>query len=156
MNAWERERALARTTGVWAAGSIASGLALAVRRDPWWRAFGLQQLGWVAADFGIVGALTLTQRRRMAKLDNPYAPAVLERERRRLRTILWVNVAADAGYCVVGLLLSRRAERRAAGAGAAIVVQGAFLLAHDSYHALAAGGAPRARRRRAHSLERRG
>lgn len=137
MNAWERERALARTTAVWAVGSIVGGLVLAARRDPWWRAFGQQHLGWGAADLGIVGALALTQRRRMAKLDNPYAPAVLGRERQRLRRILWVNVAADAGYCVLGLMLSRRADPRAAGAGTAVVVQGAFLLAHDARHAIA-------------------
>ena len=146
MNAWERERALARTTAVWAAGSIIGGLAFAARRDPWWRAFGQQHVGWGAADLGIVGALAVVQRRRMAKLANPYAPAVLERERRRLRTILWVNVAADAGYCVLGLMLSRRAEPRAAGAGAAIIVQGAFLLAHDTQHAVATGGVRRTRR----------
>jgi len=137
MNAWERERALARTTAVWAAGSIVGGLALAARRDPWWRAFGQQHLGWGAADLGIVGILALTQRRRMGKLANPYAPAVLDRERRQLRTILWINVAADAGYCVLGLTLSRRTEPRAAGAGTAIIMQGAFLLAHDAHHAMA-------------------
>jgi len=57
------------------------------------------------------------------------------REQRRLRTVLLINVAADAGYVAVGIVLWRRGWPRASGAGAAIAIQGAFLLVHDTYHA---------------------
>jgi uncharacterized protein DUF6992 len=135
MNAWDRQRSLARTTVVWAAASIAAGGALASRRDPWWRSFGQQHVGWGVVDLAIVGVVQAAQRRRLSRLADPYAPSTLERERRHLRTILVVNAIADAGYCALGAELARRSDRRAAGAGAAIVIQGAFLLLHDSHHA---------------------
>jgi hypothetical protein len=135
MNPWDRQRSLARTTVVWAAASIGAGGVLATRRDPWWRSFGQQHVGWGLVDLIIVGVVQAAQRRRLSRLDDPYEPNILERERRHLRTVLIVNAVADAGYCVLGAALARRPERRAAGAGAAIVIQGAFLLLHDSHHA---------------------
>ena len=42
---------------------------------------------------------------------------------------------ADLGYVVLGVVLARSDRPRAAGAGVAVVVQGAFLLLHDSHHA---------------------
>lgn len=136
MDAWERQRSLARTTTAWAAASIAGGLVLATRSHPWWRAFGQQHVGWGAADLGIVAVAHRLQNRRMRRLPNPYAPAALERERRQLRTILLASVAADAAYVVGGAALwrVRRHDARAAGAGAAIVLQGLFLLWDDASH----------------------
>ena len=137
MDAWERQRALARTTVVWAAGSIGVGAVLATGRNPWWRAFGQQHLGWGAVDLGIVAVVQALQERTMSRLRDPNEPAILDQRRRHLRRILVGNAVADAGYCVVGAVLWRRLRTnpRAAGAGAAIVIQGAFLMAHDSYHA---------------------
>lgn len=138
MDPWERQHALARTTTQWAALSILGGLGAAIRHDPWWRAFGLQHVGWGAADLGIAAVLNTLQSRRMRRLPNPYEPAGLERERRWLRFVLAVNVAADAAY-VVGrgaLWRGRHDDPRASGAGAAIVVQGAFLFLHDAWHAV--------------------
>lgn len=137
MDPWERQHALARTTLGWGAVSIAGGLALATRSDGWWRAFGLQHAGWGAVDLGLVSVLNVLQSRRMLRLPNPYDPAELERERRRLRLILLVNVAADAAYVVGGIVLwrGRGQDPRASGAGAAIAVQGGFLFLHDAWHA---------------------
>ncbi|MET0694652.1 MAG: hypothetical protein ABWX96_06880 [Propionibacteriaceae bacterium] len=136
MNAWERQRALARTTNLWAAASIAVGAPLAARAEPWWRAFGQQHLGWGVVDLGIVAVLNTVQARRMSGLANPLAPAALAREQRRLHRVLLINVAADAGYLIGGLVMwRRRSQPRVSGAGAAIALQGAFLLAHDAYHA---------------------
>jgi len=136
VNAWERQRALARTTTAWAVGSIALGGALMARPEPWWRAFGQQHLGWGVVDLGIVAAVNTFQARRMRRLADPYRPSVLMREQRRLRTVLLINVAADAGYVAGGIALWRRAQPQASGAGAAIALQGAFLLVHDVHHAL--------------------
>lgn len=137
MDPWQRQRALARTTVWWGVGSVGIGLALAARPDRWWRVFGLQHAGWGVVDLGIVAGVTLAQNRQMRRLANPYAPAELERQRRRLRTVLLINVVADAGYVVGGAALwrGRRERPAAAGAGAAIVIQGTFLLLHDGYHA---------------------
>ena len=137
MNPWERQQALARTTIGWAIASIGAGAVFASRRDRWWRAFGQQHLGWGVVDLGIVAVVQAVQRRQLRALPDPFAPAVLERQRRRLHAVLLGNAVADAGYCVIGAVLWRRLRDnpRAAGAGAGIVVQGAFLMLHDGHHA---------------------
>lgn len=134
---WRQQRELATTTIVWSLGSLALGTVMAPRRDPWWRSFGQQHVAWGAVDLGIVAVVQALQRREMTRLPDPYVPAVLERRRRHLRAILIGNAVADAGYVTTGLVMWRRMRDRprAAGAGAAIVVQGLFLLLHDAHHA---------------------
>ena len=140
-DAWAREVALARTTTWWGAASVVAGLGFAVRSggDPWRRAFGVQNAGWGAVDLAIVVVAERLRRRRMARLADPYEPAELREEGRRLRRILLVNVALDAGYVAGGLALwswrSRGGDAAASGASAGIVVQGAFLLVHDATYA---------------------
>ncbi len=140
MDAWQRQRDLSRTTIGWSAASIAVGGLLMRRDDPWWRSFGQQHLGWGVVDLGIVAVVTALQHRRMRRLDDPWAPAALEHERRKLRAILAGNAVADVGYCVLGAVMWRgrrfAGRPKASGAGAAIVIQGAFLAAHDSFHAV--------------------
>lgn len=140
MDPWQRQLALARVTVGWCVLSTAVGLPLALRGDVWWRAFGRQQVGWAAVDGGVVVAADLLRRRRMRRAGNPYAPAVLHRERRVLRRVLAANAVADALYVAGGAWLWRASPDRPgrAGAGAGIVVQGAFLCAHDTFHALRA------------------
>lgn len=140
MDPWHRQRALARVTVGWCVLSSAVGLPLATRGGAWWRAFGRQQVGWAAVDGGVVVVAELLRRRRMRKARNPYAPAALQHERRVLRRVLAVNAAADAAYVAGGAWLWRSSPDRPerAGAGAGIVVQGAFLCVHDTFHALRA------------------
>lgn len=135
MDIWQRERSLAHVTVWWGGASIAAGLALALRRDPWWRALGLQTAAWGAVDLGIAVLAGWLQDRRMRRLPDAYAPAALEAERRVLRRVLLANAVADGGYVVLGGVLARSARPRVAGAGIAVVLQGAFLVLHDSYHA---------------------
>jgi hypothetical protein len=134
---WEHERALARTTVGWGLGSMAAGLLLAAaqRRRPWWRAFGLQNAGWGAVDLLVAILAERLQDRRMLRHPGPYAPGALEAERARFFRVLLVNVVADAGYVGLGVALARHRPRRAAGAGAAIAIQGVFLLLHDAHYA---------------------
>ena len=91
-------------------------------------------------DVGVVVAADLLRRRRMRRAGNPYAPEVLRRERQVLRRVLAANAVADALYVAGGAWLWRASPDRPerAGAGAGIVVQGAFLCAHDTFHALRA------------------
>jgi hypothetical protein len=141
---WKRERTLARTTVAWGLLSAAVGLGVAARsRDPWRRSFGVQTAGWGAVDLGIAVLGLRLQDRRMRRLPDPYAAAAQEPERRTLRRILLANAAADVGYVALGAVLARNARARVSGAGVAIVVQGAFLLLHDSVHAVGAGDHPR-------------
>lgn len=142
---WAQQRDLARTTVVWSAASIAAGLALdrSGRSRPggpgggqraWWRSFGRQHLGWGVVDLGIVAVTGVLQRRRRRATDDPWAPAVQDHERATLHRVLAVNTVLDLGYVAVGGLMARAANRKLAGAGVAIVIQGAFLAAHDGWH----------------------
>jgi hypothetical protein len=134
---WRRQQVLSRTTLAWAAVSVAAGVPLARSADPWWRAFGRQQVGWAAVDVAIVAAVDTLRRRRMRRLGNAYAPAALVCEGRTLRRVLLANAVADVGYVVLGGTLWRRHRERAAvaGTGAGIVVQGTFLFLQDAHHA---------------------
>lgn len=141
---WQREVRLAGDTARWGTGSVLVGLAVAAvgaRRggDPAVREFGLQNAGWGAIDVAIAVLAERLRRRRMARTADPRTPEALSAERRRLRRVLLVNVALDAGYVVGGVALAARAVRRGdrgpAGAALGIVVQGAFLLIHDASHA---------------------
>ena len=135
---WARERALARTTVGWGATSVVVGLAAATSSDPWRRAGGWQTAGWGAVDLAVAVVAGRLQDRRMRRLPDPYAAEALERERVALRRVLVVNTVADLGYVALGVGLARDPRPRVAGAGAAIVVQGAFLALHDGYHAAGA------------------
>jgi hypothetical protein len=120
----------------WSAASVVFGATLAVfghrtERDQL-VSFGRQNAAWGAIDALIAGGGVISRRRR--------GPLTVEQEikkARGLRTLLLVNAAADVGYVVGGLLIKARGRkglktlRMDAGDGAAIVVQGAFLLALD-------------------------
>ena len=123
------------TTIGWSAVSIAGGLVFATRQDRWWRAFGQQHVGWGVVDVLIVAVAARLQARRMTRLPNPYDPLAMQREQRALPAALLGNVVADAGYVVTGAVLCSRKDPRASGAGAAIMLQGLFLLLDDAYHA---------------------
>jgi len=129
------ERALQRRLAVWTAASSASALALegasrqAVRpgQAEVLRAAARQTAGWAAVDAAI---LAWGRLRRAA----PRPPA---EARRRLQRLLAVNAALDVGYVAGGaaaVVAGRRPGGRArlVGDGAAVVVQGAALLALDA------------------------
>jgi hypothetical protein len=133
---WQRERTRARTTVVWGSVGVVAGTGLAATtRDPWRRAFGRQTAGWGAVDLGVAALGRWLQDRRMRQLPDPYAAAAQDAERVKLRRVLLVNVAADVGYVALGARLGRDSRPHVAGAGVAILLQGAFLLVHDSIHA---------------------
>jgi len=138
MDVITEERRLTSVLGAWAVGSVLAGSALwlAGRRAgrPELTGFGRQTAMWGAVDGAIALAGVAGRRRRAAFPD----AEELEAHRVRLRTTLALNSAADVAYIAGGAALVRRARegRRTwgmnAGDGAAIVVQGAFLLALDS------------------------
>ncbi|RYE84697.1 MAG: hypothetical protein EOO75_17810 [Myxococcales bacterium] len=94
------------------------------------RAVGVQQVVWGAIDLTIAG---LSYRGIRADRGKREPLAHWEHERRKLRTILAVNVALDVLYVAAGVALARLGRREAVrGAGVGIVPQGAFLLVFDS------------------------
>ena len=113
------EERLTGVLGAWAAGSTVAGLALCTSSRT--RGFGRQTLAWGAVD----GAIAYVGARRRAS-KGPTDPA-------RLRKVLLVNVGLDVGYVAGGAWLVRDGRWR--GDGLAVLVQGAFLLALDSWAA---------------------
>ncbi|SCX46210.1 hypothetical protein SAMN03159343_1763 [Klenkia marina] len=122
------ESRLTTVLGTWAASSLALGAVLAAR--PGARGFARQTAAWGAVD-GVIAAVGARNRRRRGPTD----PA-------RLRKVLLVNAGLDVGYLVAGAALLRSDRWR--GDGAAVLVQGAFLLALDSAAAAALPPAPTA------------
>lgn len=110
------EQRLTRVLAAWGAGSVVAGAALALRPDT--RGFGRQTAAWGLVD----GAIAYAGVRGRAR-HGPTDP-------RRLRRVLLANAGLDLGYLVAGAWLVRRPRRR--GDGAAVLVQGAFLLVLDS------------------------
>jgi hypothetical protein len=132
------ERSLLRALSWWAVGSMAVGGALWVAGARTERAallaFGRQNAAWGAIDGVIAG---IGWGRRAGGAPPSKGPD--------LRRFLILNAALDVGYVAtgVGLIAARgRLGRRprysaaqAVGDGAAVVVQGSFLLVSDAVHA---------------------
>lgn len=118
---------LPRVLGAWAAASTVGGAALlaAGRRDhdAGRRAAGRQHLAWGLVD----GALAVAAARGLAQPPTR-TPEV---DGARLRRLLLLNAAADVGYVAAGAAWARRVGPQARGAGRAVVLQGAALLALD-------------------------
>ena len=110
------EERLTRVLGAWAAASVAVGAALSVR--PATRGFGRQTAAWGAVD-GAIAWAGARKRRRTGPTDGG-----------RLRTVLLVNAGLDVGYLAAGAWLVRDGRWR--GDGAAVLVQGAFLVLLDT------------------------
>ncbi len=136
------ERQIGLSLAVWGAASIAAGTALQVLADgERTKAFGRQTSAWGGVDLAIAGIAHLRARRRDRALGDD--------DRKRLNRILVVNAVLDLGYVAGGASMFSQADRIAAGwpkpgaytgdqlrgDGAAVMVQGAFLLVHDSVFA---------------------
>ena len=114
------ERRLTQVLGTWAAGSVIAGGALMASGH---RSFGRQTLLWGAVD-GVIAGLGVRKQHR----GEPTDPA-------RLRRILLLNAGLDIGYLAAGSYLLLRTRWRQDGA--AVLVQGGFLLGLDTLAARA-------------------
>jgi len=141
------ERLLAEL-GTGAVVSAVAGAALGVagRRGGWSgiEAFGRQTVAWAAVDGALAAGGWAAARRRAGRPGAETDPDTRSTHRatagpvaaaraRTLRRLLLVNAFLDVGYLVLGAALVRRPARR--GDGAAILVQGGFLLWLDTRHA---------------------
>jgi len=140
MNMLIEEAQLTRILGVWAAASVVLGSStwLVGRKigSEALSGFGRQTAMWGVIDAAIAGAGELSRRRRAPQTIEQHAQA-----RTRLRRILTINAVADVAYIAGGIAVMKRdsqgkARRLTSGDGAAIVVQGAFLLALDTTFAV--------------------
>ena len=135
------ERRLTTLLAGWAAGSAAVGSFLVIaghrsQREELTR-FGRQTLAWGAVDGVIAGVGVLSRRRR-----GDLSAGEVTRKERSLRRLLLVNAAADIAYVAAGFGIAVRGRggrttvRLGTGDGLAIAIQGAFLLALDTAHAM--------------------
>ncbi len=118
---------------LWALGNILGGGVLMASPSEWWRAFGGMCAAW-----GLVNLLITLFASRSVQRRRGQHPDLQQgaRERRKLRRFLWLNVGLDGVYMLVGLgLVVWGATPILDGFGWAIVLQGAFLLVFDSWHA---------------------
>ena len=103
------------------------------RNSPNLSAFGRQTLLWGAID-GVIAAAGFTSSCKRAPFTNDEE---VQAHRKRLRRILLINSVADVAYVTAGAAViardrsSRRTPKLNAGDGAAIAVQGTFLLVLD-------------------------
>jgi hypothetical protein len=138
MNAWELQRRVSRRLLVWSGLSVAAGIAL-LFAGPFWVGVGIEAVAWGVVDAAIALLGGWVARRRRARLPDPDAPDVLDREARSLRRLLLINTGLDVLYVVggVALALTLGADNLFwRGNGWGIVIQGGFLFLFDLVHAL--------------------
>lgn len=108
---------LNRVLGTWSAASLIGGAALwAGGRNEPARRFGRQTFAWGVVNAGIAA----------------WAASRPTPGNDRLRKILMINAGADVGYLAAGAALYRSGRR---ADGAAVLLQGGFLLALDTHYA---------------------
>jgi hypothetical protein len=117
--------------GSWAALNLAGGTAGALlAEDEAWRAFHLGNAAWNTVNGGIAiaGAVSLARR-------EPASGAERVERARRLHRVLAINAGLDVGYLAAGGVLwavgARQQRPALVGTGAALGLQGAWLLGFD-------------------------
>jgi len=118
-------RGLMTVLAGWSLGSVAAGTVMATSEDRGVRFAGVQNLAWGAID-GAIAAYALAT----AEPEKPGA-------RQSLARLFWINAALDVAYLATGIVLAAtQDDARLTGSGAAIAIQGGFLLAFDTAGAL--------------------
>lgn len=131
---WDYQHLISRRLLLWSFFSIIFGLLVWGRSD-FWRGFAIQALAWATVDAAIA---VFGLRTSLPKLAQPVDLSAAEKEARKLRKILWINVGLDVIYLTAGglFLLRGSADPFLAGTGWGIIIQGGFLLFFDLWHAL--------------------
>ena len=139
MNIWQFQHKLSKRLLWWSGGSVVTGLFL-LRGGKFWRGVGWQFIGWGAIDAGIALFGRVSMNERLNAMDNPGLIEVQKKETSNLIRLLWVNAALDVFYVIGGKRWADGDDGSGnrAGHGLGIVLQGAFLLFFDVYHALTA------------------
>lgn len=137
MNIWQFQHKLSSRLLMWGGVSVVSGLFL-LRGNRFWRGVGWQFIGWGAIDALIAVFSRTTANNRLDNMENPGLESVKIKEADNLQRLLWINSALDVVYILGGKRWSDsdKGDGSRAGHGLGIVLQGAFLLVFDLYHAL--------------------
>lgn len=115
----------------WAVFSVVSGFFM-LKWGTFWRGIGIQFISWGAIDGMIAVGGQVASDNRLKKTPDEEMPARLEKDKRNLRIALWINGGLDVLYIIGGI----RWMRSKRGHGLGVLIQGAFLLVFDLYHAI--------------------
>jgi carboxylesterase len=137
INIYQFKRKLSSRLLTWAVLSIAAGVVLLLGfSSPFWNGVGIQCLAWGGVDAGLAFAARLSGRRSKVRKGREAE----KKESNKLFRILWINTVLDFLYIGAGIVLVITIGKRvpaAAGHGTGVIIQGAFLLLFDFFHAKA-------------------
>jgi hypothetical protein len=138
MNIWQFQSNLTRRLLIWSFLSMIGGALLQISRNGFLRGMGVQFTAWGLIDALIAVFGDQAAKKRATQLRDPMAPEVIRSEIQKLRKILWVNSGLDMGYVSGGAamaLIKGKNDDSWRGHGIGVVLQGAFLLIFDLFHA---------------------
>jgi carboxylesterase len=123
---WSYGAAVSRRLLGWSALSVIAGIGLIGWGEAFWQAFGSQAVAWGLIDAVIATVGLVAKRTRTAA-----------EQRAWLRRVLWLNAGLDVVYMIAGAVAVfwRAGGPAGAGHGWGVIVQGAFLLLFDAWHA---------------------
>ncbi|MFN7017747.1 MAG: DUF6992 family protein [Fimbriimonadales bacterium] len=118
----------------WAGLCLGIALPMLFSSREWVRAFGGMTAGWSVVNALIALLALLGIRRKRAQNADE---ATTRQWMHQLVRLLWINVGLDVLYIIVGIGLTAwsRESRMLNAFGWAVIIQGAFLLVFDCWHA---------------------
>lgn len=119
----------------WAGLSLGVGVPMLFSSREWVRAFGGMTVAWALVN-ALIAIVSMLSVRRKAR-QNANAETIAGWMRQLLR-LLWINAGLDVVYVLVGVGLIRwePTNPMVNGFGWAVILQGAFLLLFDTWHAV--------------------
>jgi hypothetical protein len=136
-NIWDFQRQLTWRLAAWSLGSMLAGAVMYPRGD-FMRGLAVQCAVWGAIDLLIAVLGAVSARGKQAHISAGEEAQVAARETDSLRRILLINSGLDVLYMAGGLaviLMLGTDSQNWLGHGWGVLIQGAFLLVFDLYHA---------------------
>ena len=136
MNIFQFQDKVSKRLMRWSIGNIIVGFLFRFG-GKFGKNLGNQFITWGIIDAGIAIAGQIAKRNRIDNMENPGLPEIKAKESANLTKILWLNAGLDIFYIIGGYLLAKRdkGDGVAKGNGLGIIIQGAFLLFFDAFHA---------------------
>ena len=130
-----RQEAAMKILGGWSAINLVSSPFLKTTETESWHHFHQMNFNWNLVNAGIAGLGYVGIQKRKEKY---WSLSSIEKERKKLRKSLAVNMGLDVCYMLAGAILKNRAEKmssddqtRNIGFGNSLMLQGGFLLVFD-------------------------
>jgi len=130
-----RQETAMKILGGWSAINLVSSPFLKTTETESWHHFHQMNFNWNLVNAGIAGLGYVGIQKRKEKY---WSLSSIEKERKKLRKSLAVNMGLDVCYMLAGAILKNRAEKmssddqtRNIGFGNSLMLQGGFLLVFD-------------------------